>query len=70
MEIRMAPMMMLTEDDFSTISRVYCSQIDFGSDKRTALNLAIIVYQQRHPYAAVNVSRDMIKGEIHRRVVH
>jgi hypothetical protein len=66
----MAPMMLLTEDDFSTISRVYCNQIEFGIDKRTALNLATIVYQQRHPYAAVDVSRDIIKDEIRRRIVH
>ena len=70
MEIRMAPMILLTEDDFSTVSQVYCSQIEFGSDKRTALNLATIVYQQRHPYAEVDISRNMIKGEIRRRILH
>ena len=63
----MAPMMLISDEEFETIGRVYSSQIDFGSDMRTALNLATIVYQQRHPYAAVSESRCLIRDEINRR---
>ena len=60
----MAPMMLLTKDDFDVVARAYHCQIDFGSDERTALNLATIVYQQRHPYAVAANSRIMVENAL------
>lgn len=56
----MAPMKLLTQDDLNAVAEAYRCQIDFGSDERTALNLATIVYQQRHPYAVATDSRTLV----------
>lgn len=38
----------------------YREQIEFGSSEDTALNLATIVYQQRHPRLPTNEARALV----------
>ena len=60
----MAPLMLLNEEDLEAVARAYYGQIEFGSDSRTALNLATIVYQQRHPHAIADNTRIMVEGAL------
>mgnify|MGYP004002101251 CR=1 FL=1 len=66
----MAPLMLLNEDDLEAVARAYHGQIEFGSDKRTALNLATIVYQQRHPYAVAENTRLIVEESLVLHQVH
>ncbi|MBT5110078.1 MAG: hypothetical protein HOM25_15475 [Rhodospirillaceae bacterium] len=70
MEMMMAPMMLLTEEDLNAVAQAYRCQIDFGSDERTALNLATIVYQQRHPYAVAANSRTLVGDALAKSALH
>lgn len=66
----MAPLMMLNVDDLEAVAHAYHGQIEFGSDVRTALNLATIVYQQRHPYAVADNTRLMVEDALAHHQVH
>ena len=39
----------VVKDDFCAARAAYREQIEFGNTEDSALNLATIVYQQRHP---------------------
>jgi hypothetical protein len=47
-------------DDFCNARAAYREQIEFGSEKDTALNLATIVYQQRHPCVPACKAKAMV----------
>jgi hypothetical protein len=53
--------MLLTAKELKIISQVYLRQTEFGIDGRTALNLATIIYLQRHPYESVHDGRKMLE---------
>jgi hypothetical protein len=61
--------MLLTDSDLEAIAQIYSRQIEFGSDDRTALNLATIVYQQRHPRECVDDSRRMLGNALARKAL-
>ncbi len=47
-------------DDFFAARAAYREQIEFGSEQNTALNLATIVYQQRHPCVPACKAREIV----------
>ncbi len=50
----------IDKDEFCAARAAYREQIEFGSEKDTALNLATIVYQQRHPCVPAGQAREMV----------
>ena len=48
------------KDAFCAAKAAYREQIEFGSEECTALNLATIVYQQRHPSVPVVKARALV----------
>jgi hypothetical protein len=48
------------KDEFCAARAAYLEQIEFGSAVDAALNLATIVYQQRHPCVPVGEARAMV----------
>jgi hypothetical protein len=43
--------------DQRAVQNAYCEQIEFGSAPKSALNLATIVYLQRHPRVTAENAR-------------
>lgn len=50
----------VVKDEFCAARAAYSEQIKFGSAQDTALNLATIVYQQRHPCVPVKEARAIV----------
>lgn len=53
----------VSEKEHRAILDAYWEQIEFGSRPESALNLATIVYQQRHPAVPVAEARSVV-GDI------
>ena len=47
-------------DEFGAARNAYQEQIEFGNAPKSALDLAIIVYQQRNPRVPVSEARNRI----------
>ena len=52
--------MIVDTKEFCAVMNAYREQIDFGSGQDMALNLATIVYQQRHPLIPVDTAREFV----------
>ena len=50
----------MVKDEFCAARAAYREQLEFGSAEDTALNLATIVYQQRHPCVPVKEARAIV----------
>ncbi len=50
----------MLKDEFCAARTAYREQIEFGSTQDNALNLATIVYQQRHPCIPVCKARAIV----------
>lgn len=48
------------KDEFCAARAAYNEQIEFGSTQDNALNLATIVYQQRHPCVPVGTAKALV----------
>ena len=48
------------KEERCAVMNAYREQIEFGSSEDTALNLATIVYQQRHPRLPTNEARALV----------
>jgi len=54
----------IDEKDLCAVARAYREQIAFGSGPEAALNLATIVYQQRHPCVPLAVARTRVDAAL------
>lgn len=63
-EIIMAGFSRMCADDFSAVTRAYQEQIAVGNSREMAVNIATIVYQQRHPFEIVEKSRVMVGAAV------
>jgi hypothetical protein len=52
----------ISASEHRAILDAYREQIEFGSQMESALNLATIVYQQRHPAVPVAEARALVGG--------
>lgn len=52
----------MSEDDARAVKGAFLGQIAIGIDRATALNLAVIVYQQRHPFDALDSSQTIVRN--------
>jgi hypothetical protein len=50
----------VVKDELCAARAAYREQIEFGSTQDNALNLATIVYQQRHPCVPVGKARAIV----------
>ena len=47
----------MVKDECCAARAAYCEQIEFGNTEDNALNLATLVYQQRHPCVPVGQAK-------------
>ncbi|MEX2617031.1 MAG: hypothetical protein WD767_13125 [Alphaproteobacteria bacterium] len=52
----------ISATEHRAILDAYWEQIEFGSRPESAVNLATIVYQQRHPAVPVAEARNVVDG--------
>ena len=52
----------ISDFEHRAIVDAYWEQIEFGSRPESAMNLAVIVYQQRHPAIPVDEARAFVGG--------
>lgn len=50
----------MVKDEFCAARAAYREQIEFGNTEDNALNLATIVYQQRHPCVPAGQAKAMV----------
>lgn len=51
-------------EDFSAVTTAFKEQIAVGNSHEMAVNIATIVYQQRHPFAALENSRSLVGAAV------
>ena len=57
MPLGLSPSTVQDSSDHCAVQAVYWKQIEFGCAPKSALNLATIVYLQRHPTVPVEIAR-------------